>query len=122
MLSSRRVSLVVALTFFVLAFIAVARPARAVWNPFAKKTYTLTVVNGLGSGTYTAGTKVAVAAVIPVSTDGSPAMTFAAWLSAGPSAWGSRPTDFVNANAASTVFTMPKHNETVQATFSTVTP
>ena len=95
---------------FLLVCLAVAVPAFAIW-PFSHKTYTLTVVGGSGSGTYASGAKVPIAAAVPPG-------AFVAWLSGGPTAWGSRPSDFQNPNAATTVFTMPNHAETIQATYT----
>jgi len=97
-------------------FLAVASSAYAIW-PFSRPTYTLTVINGSGSGSYKAGTMIALAAV-PRS-DAS----FTAWLStdtAKPtdsSTWGTHPERFEHVNDATTMFVMPKTAVTIQATY-----
>jgi hypothetical protein len=97
----------------VILLMAVAAPALAIWPFTSAKTYPLTVTNGTGSGTFKAGAKVSISA------NPAPAgMQFSAWLSGGPDAWGTRPSDFANPNAASTTFTMPAAPTTVQATYS----
>lgn len=103
----RRVLLVVVL------LAAVAAPAFAIW-PFSAKTYQLTVVGGVstGTGVYKSGTHVPITAIVPAGSN------FAAWLSGGPDAWGTRPSDFQNPNAVSTTFTMPSHDALIQATYS----
>lgn len=90
----------------------IAAPASA-WNPFKSGPYTLTVVGGSGSGSYKGGEKVTLSAPAPT------AGQTLAWLSGGPKRWGSRPQDFSDVHAATTVFTMPSRNETVQLTIST---
>ncbi len=97
------------------ACLAVAVPAFAIW-PFSKPSYVLTVVGGSGGGSYKAGT------VVPITALSIPPGAFVAWLSGGPAAWGSRPQDFANPNAVATTFTMPKHAETIQVTYSTPIP
>jgi hypothetical protein len=68
-------------------------------------TYTLTVVNGSGSGSYTAGTSVTITA------NAAPAgESFTGWTGAGVS----------NASAATTTISMPAASTTVTANFSSV--
>ncbi|MGA2118554.1 MAG: hypothetical protein ABSH56_27835, partial [Bryobacteraceae bacterium] len=66
-------------------------------------TYTLTVVNGTGGGSYTAGTAVTIGANPPPAGE-----SFAGWTGASVS----------NANATTTTLTMPAGNTTVTANFA----
>ena len=70
-------------------------------------TYTLTVVNGTGSGTYAAGKIIAITASTPPS-----GQSFLDWTGA----------TVGNPNAASTTLTMPGANTTVTANYSTPAP
>jgi hypothetical protein len=69
---------------------------------FSQPTYTLTVVNGTGSGNYAAG------AVVPISANAPPAgQYFQVWTGPG----------LANPNQPSTTVTMPQANTTVTASF-----
>ena len=69
-------------------------------------TYTLTVVNGSGSGTYAAGTMVTVAANTP-----NPGYQFASWTSS------ETDTNFTSKTLSATAFKMPAKNLTVTANY-----
>jgi len=72
----------------------------------AVPTHTLTVVNGIGSGTYAAGT------VVNITANGAPAsQQFQGWTGA----------TVGNSTAASTTLTMPAANTTVTANYGAVT-
>ena len=74
-------------------------------NYTAVPTYTLTVVNGAGSGNYAAGT------VVPITANAPPTgQSFVNWTGAA----------VANANAATTTLTMPASNATVTANFAAV--
>ena len=68
--------------------------------------YTLTVVNGTGSGSYAAGASVPISAVVPSG------QTFVNWTGA----------TVANATSASTTITMPAANTTVTANFTAAPP
>jgi hypothetical protein len=93
--------------------IVVTNPGSAPSAPFtvpagatAPQTYTLTVVNGTGSGTYTAGSAVTIKANAPPA-----GQSFLNWTGA----------TVANASAATTTLTMPAANATVTANFAAVT-
>ena len=71
---------------------------------YSSQTYTLTVVNGTGSGTYAAGTVVTITANTPPA-----GQTFLNWTGATVS----------NANLSTTTLTMPSANTTVTANYAT---
>ena len=72
----------------------------------SSKLYTLTVVNGTGSGSYPAGKIVTITANAPPA-----GQTFLSWTGA----------TVANANAATTTLTMPADNKTVTANYSGTT-
>ena len=74
-------------------------------------TYQVTVVNGSGSGPYSAGVPVYI-----IANAASAGQRFKDWTSA-PAGIA-----FDNATAASTAFTMPAHNVTVTANYEPITP
>lgn len=71
------------------------------------KSYTVTVVNGSGGGTYLSGSTVQITANTPAS-----GKRFSYWSSADG-------VSFANANSATTTFTMPTKNVTVTANYTT---
>ncbi len=71
--------------------------------------YTLTVVNGSGSGSYAAGTTVVVAANAPLS-----GYTFTYWSASATSV------SFASTVMSATTFVMPASNVTVTANYSTI--
>jgi hypothetical protein len=74
---------------------------------FSQAAYTLTVVNGSGSGSYAAGT------VVPINAGTAPAgQFFQAWSGS----------DVANPNQPSTTVTMPPANTTVSASFAAAAP
>jgi len=76
----------------------------ATQQPTASTTWTLSVVNGSGDGTYASGTQVTISANVPAG------QTFARWTGA----------SVTNATSATTTLVMPAANTTVTATFNAV--
>ena len=75
------------------------------YGPVPPATYTLTVVNGTGSGAYAAG------AVVPIAANSPPAgQQFQSWTGA----------SVANSTSASTTITMPAANTTVTASYAAV--
>jgi hypothetical protein len=81
-----------------------AATVTATYKDAPASVYTLTVINGSGSGNYTTGTQVPVTANTPAS-----GKVFDTWTSDNGS--------FADANSASTTFTMPAAAATVTATY-----
>jgi hypothetical protein len=81
-----------------------AATVTATYKDAPASVYTLTVINGSGSGNYTAGTSVPIVANTPAS-----GKIFDQWTSNGGS--------FANATSAATTFTMPSAAATVTATY-----
>jgi len=78
--------------------------ATAIYEDIPQATYTLTVIDGSGSGEYEAD------AIIPITADAPPrGKVFDTWTSASGS--------FADANSVSTTFTMPAEAVTVTATY-----
>jgi uncharacterized repeat protein (TIGR02543 family) len=77
----------------------------AQWTSTGPTTYTLTVHNGTGSGSYQAG------ATVSIKANGAPiGMEFDRWTTNGSGT-------FANASASATTFTMPASNTPVNATY-----
>ena len=87
-----------------------AAPA-AVTATFGPITYSLTVVNGTGSGNYQAGQ------VVPISANAPPSGQYFNSWTGGPTIL-----NVANVNQPSTTVTMPAQNMTVTASFSASTP
>jgi hypothetical protein len=85
---------------------AAATTVTAGYMAIPPATYSLTVVNGSGSGTYAAGTVVTITANAPPV-----GQQFQSWTGA----------SVANVNSASTTLTMPAANTTVTASYSSVT-
>jgi hypothetical protein len=83
---------------------AAAATVTATYKDAPASVYTLTVINGTGSGNYTTGTPVSVTANTPAS-----GKVFDQWTSDNGS--------FADANSAATTFTMPSAAATVTATY-----
>jgi hypothetical protein len=83
---------------------ATAATVTAMYKDAPASVYTLTVINGTGSGNYAAGTEVVITANTPAN-----GKVFDQWTSVDGS--------FVDATGASTVFTMPATAVTVTATY-----